>query len=92
LVLSPGNPTGGLEDKRFEFKEGIGEDEYWTTIEEDWTGEPEIDAPCSLNFEASKEWTLSAAVGNVIHGEADRHGSNYTTIEGKKGRRFEVQK
>jgi hypothetical protein len=83
LYLDPANPLEGERKRHIS--------SFNTEQLKEWTGEPQLDQSCVLNFAASSEWLADAGVLNLIKGEFKQGRSEQARIEGKNGRRFQIK-
>ena len=61
-------------------------------IDPRWLRTPQIDQPCSLSAQASREWLVSAGVSNFLDAEAGKTGSTDVKVSGERGRRLQLKK
>ncbi|KAK6352578.1 hypothetical protein TWF730_009402 [Orbilia blumenaviensis] len=84
LYIDPANPLDG-ERKRFE--SSLSESEL-----ANWVGKPDVNAPLTLSFSASRQWTVASGIFSLLDGEIGRGRSKDIIISGKSGTRFEIRK
>ncbi|KAK6359277.1 hypothetical protein TWF696_000440 [Orbilia brochopaga] len=84
LYLDPANPLDG-ERKRFE--SSLDESELAK-----WTGTPDVTAPLTLSFSASRHWTIASGLFNLLEGEIGRGKSHEVIISGSSGVRRQIKK
>merc|ERR1711881_355172 len=91
LYLNPLNPDDGLEDKRFEFGQGIEQEEYEKAIKRYSWKEQTDDRGVSLEFAISKETAAGFHFSEWLHLEGEASGRVAAVLEGQKGRRLKLR-
>merc|ERR1711939_318467 len=91
LYLNPLNPDDGLEDKRFEFGQGIEQEEYEKAIKRYSWKEQTDDRGVSLEFAISKETAAGFHFSEWLHLEGESSGRVAAVLEGQKGRRLKLR-
>lgn len=58
----------------------------------DWTGEPEIDQPCTLTFSAGREWLASAGLASLLVGGHGKKRKTEVAVAGESGKRLRIRR
>jgi len=91
LAVDVYNPAQGLETERFKFEPKLSQEAYEELITQ-YTGEPQVDDDCDLQFAATREWSARLAVPGLANLHVEPTGNVSARIRGRRGHRFEVER
>jgi hypothetical protein len=91
LYLNPLNPDDGLEDKRFEFLQGIEQEDYEQELKRYSWKEQSDSLGVSLEFAISKETAAGFHFSEWLHLDSESSTRVTAVLEGKKGRRLKLR-